>query len=188
MAKSPTAISRRIQSCLREYLQNDYESAFIHLFPAIDATAKKRRNDFKVGARIKTFLEDEIAIITALSFGGVIQNCRFGEENLSIPEVLYKFGRTSAMHEGEIDERLQITNDPEFTLGDAVWKLPSFFIMAMAIAVITAPENIDEEIQGNFIIESFGEKLQLQNLWGRRDILVDIIKSNAPDDFKDRIV
>ena len=46
------------------------------MFPAIDKTAKKRRPQAGVGSRMKSFLEDEEVLITAVATGNVFRGCK----------------------------------------------------------------------------------------------------------------
>jgi hypothetical protein len=62
----PTGISRRLMQCVTHLRSNDCEGALVNLFPAMDKTAKKRRPKDGVGKRIKAFLTDEEALISAI--------------------------------------------------------------------------------------------------------------------------
>ena len=88
-----TSISRRIEASIQSLSSKDYEAAFIHLFPAIDKTAKKRRPKDGVGKRIKSFISDEEDIIFAVAIKNIIRNVQF--DGIDFPTALYKFGRTS---------------------------------------------------------------------------------------------
>jgi len=103
---STSSISRRIESSIQALDRKAYEDAFIHLFPAIDKTAKKRRDKDGVAQRIKAFISDEEGIITVVATNNFIRNITVN--GIDFPTALYKFGRTSIAHEGELDERLQI--------------------------------------------------------------------------------
>lgn len=76
----------------------------IHFFPALDKTAKKRRPKDAVGSRIGNFIADQEAIITAVAAGNIFRNITV--DGISFPDAIYKFGRTSFAHEGELDKRL----------------------------------------------------------------------------------
>ena len=159
----PSGVSRRIESCIDQYLQKDYEGALIHLFPAIDKTALRRRPKTKVGERIRSFFSDEMSFITAISTGGSIGGIEVNGQ--SIESALYKFGRTSVMHEGEIDPRLSFT-DNEMTANKDDWRLPHSFILGMTLAVIAAPENSKEKLNSEFYVDLHGYRLILNECWG----------------------
>lgn len=160
---SQSGVSRRIESCIEQYLQKDYEGALVNLFPAIDKTASRRRPKTQVGDRIRSFLSDEMSFITAIStsgsFGGIEINGQ------SIESALYKFGRTSVMHEGEIDPRLSFTEN-EMAANKDNWRLPHSFILGMTLAVITAPENSTEKLRSEFYVELHGGRIILNDCWG----------------------
>jgi len=63
-----------------------------------------------VAQRIKAFISDEEGIITAVATNNFIRNITVN--GIDFPTALYKFGRTSIAHEGELDERLQINVRP----------------------------------------------------------------------------
>jgi hypothetical protein len=171
-----TSISRRIEKSIEALGKKDYEDAFVQLFPAIDKTAKKRRSKAGVGARIKNFISDEEAIITAIATNNIITNINV--DGVDFPTALYKFGRTSIVHEGELDERLKINEQGSLQIGH-VWNLPSSYITGLIVAVITAPENAKESINGNIGITLFGTQYKANDLWGK----VGIIQSKIREVF-----
>src|SRR3990172_10754339 len=95
-----SSISRRIQSCINYADAGNYESAMVNFFPALDKTAKRRRPKDGVGDRIRRFISDQEAIITAIATGNVFRNISIN--GVSFPEAIYKFGRTPIAHEGEL--------------------------------------------------------------------------------------
>ena len=165
---SASSISRRIESSIQAMNRKAYEDAFIHLFPAIDKTAKKRREKDGVGQRIKAFISDEEPIITAVATNNIIKNINV--DGIDFPTALYKFGRTSIAHEGELDERLQINENGSVQIG-YVWNLPSSYITGLIVAVIVSPENSSERIDQNIAITLFGETFKANDIWGKREII-----------------
>lgn len=97
---TPSSISRRINDCLQAYAHADHEGALVHLFPALDNVAKRRRPKAGVGERIRSFLSDEEGLISAVATGSVLQ--RITVNSVTFPEAIYRFGRTSIAHEGEL--------------------------------------------------------------------------------------
>jgi hypothetical protein len=160
-----SSISRRIESSVDALAKKDYESAFIHLFPAIDKTAKKRRPSDGVGKRIKAFISDEEAIITAIATNNIIQNINI--DGIDFPTALYKFGRTSIAHEGELDERLQINEAGSIQIGQ-VWNLPSSYITGLIVSVIGSPENLGEHVADSLVVTLFGEAFKVNDIWGEK--------------------
>ena len=95
---TPSGVSRRLQQCVERLQRGDFEGALVNLFPAIDMTAKRRRPKKGVGARIRAFLEEEEALISAVATGNVLQNIVVN--GVSITDVLYKFGRNPIRSRG----------------------------------------------------------------------------------------
>lgn len=174
----PTGVSRRLQQCIERLQVNDYEGALVNLFPAIDKTAKKRRPTAGVGSRIRSFLKDEEVLITAVGTGNVFKGCSFN--GVSFEDALYKFGRTPISHEGELDSRLKFNDQGGLQIGQECWNLPSSYIVGMALAVITAPENVDESTAEGLGINIFDKQFLLNEIWGKPDA----VRSHICDVFR----
>ena len=57
----------------------NYESALLHTFPALDATAKLRRPTAGVGIRFKQFIQEQIGIIAPIGLSAVLgRGCTCG--------------------------------------------------------------------------------------------------------------
>nr|WP_321466647.1 hypothetical protein [uncultured Desulfobulbus sp.] len=163
-----SSISRRIKKSIEAFGKKDYEDAFVQLFPAIDKTAKKRRPRDGVGARIKSFISDEEKIITAVATNNILTNVNVN--GIDFPTALYKFGRTSIIHEGELDDRLKINEQGNLQIGH-IWNLPASYITGLIVAVIVAPENSGENINENIGINLFGEQYKVNDLWGNLNLI-----------------
>lgn len=164
---SSSSVSRRMESCIEALLKEDFEAALVHYFPALDKTAKKRRPASKVGERIRDFIDDELDIISDIATRNIIRvNCN----GVSFPEAIYKFGRTSISHEGELDPRLNFSNSSGMTIGDT-WNLPPAFITGLSIAVILAPENANERFQKEYEVAIHEERYSANELWGQRQLI-----------------
>lgn len=161
--KIPSSVSRRLAACLEAHSRGDFEGALVHFFPALDKVAKRRRPKDGVGARIRAFLSDEEALISAIATGNVFKGIQV--DGVTFPDAIYRFGRTSIAHEGELDRRLRISKDGSLSIGE-VWSLPSSYITALCIAVMAAPECADEAIEGDAAITLFGRTWHLKELWG----------------------
>ncbi len=163
---SATSISRRVESSIKSYLESDCESTLIHLFPALDKTAKRRRPRDGVGKRIRAFLEDELDIITYFGAGFQLRGVKV--RGMSIPDAVYKFGRTSIAHEGELDDRLNFDNNSGIKI-DEVWNLPPTFIIGLLVSVIVAPENKDESFNYEYKINIGEDTFITTDLWGKKE-------------------
>jgi hypothetical protein len=169
----PSGISRRLQQCVERLQPRDYEGALVNLFPAIDKTAKKRRPKDGVGPRIRAFLEDEEALITAVATGNILT--RIYDNDMSITDALYKFGRTPIAHEGELDPRLKFNDAGSIEIGTGRWNLPSGYIVGMTVAVVVAPENEVERVSDDLGITLFGQQFRVNELWGQREMVRGLI-------------
>ncbi|SGZ05174.1 Putative uncharacterized protein [Moritella viscosa] len=159
-----SSISRRIESSINGFQQNDFESALVHYFPALDKTAKKRYPKDGVGKRIKKFLDDELDIITYIATQNIL---RINVNGITFPEAIYKFGRTSIAHEGELDPRLNFNNESGMSIGQ-LWNLPPSFIIGLIISVVLAPENNSEQLKGRYTVAIHGDRFDLSTQWGNR--------------------
>lgn len=170
---STTAISRRMEDCVKAFMSNDYETCLIHYFPALDKTAKRRRPSEGVGNRIRSFLDDELDIISHIATRNIF---RIECDGLSIPQAIYKFGRTSIAHEGELDSRLNFDNKSGMSIGQT-WNLPSSFITGLILAVIIAPENAGEKFENDYKVNIHGTEFNVSELWGQRQKIRDWIET-----------
>lgn len=165
---TPSSISRRIRDAIDAHSRRDYEGALVHFFPALDKAAKKRRPKDGVGQRIRAFLADEEGLISALATGNFLRNITI--DGVTFPDAIYRFGRTSIAHEGELDPRLTISTDGSLRIGQ-VWSLPPSYITAMCIAVMAAPECATEKIEGDAEVDLLGSKWRLNDVWGSSERL-----------------
>lgn len=175
--KQMGSIARRIGDALSAYSAGKYDVACIHLFPALDKTAKKRRPKSGVGERIRSFIEDKEGVISFLGIGSFIRDLDIN--GTKFPDALYKFGRTSIVHEGELDPRLCFNDGRLLAIGE-VWNLPSDYILALCIAVMSARENFDQigSIDGGVKIR--GRDWNFDEIWGAEQKLSELIKSQFP--------
>lgn len=170
-----SSIGRRLAGCLQAHARRDYEGALVHFFPALDIVAKRRRPKAGVAARIRAFLRDEEALISAVATGNVIRGISI--DGVTFPDAIYRFGRTSIVHEGQLDPRLKISSDGTLSLGQ-VWTLPASYVVALCIAVMIAPECAGERIDGDATVNLFGSTWHLNELWGAHERLkLDIAKA-----------
>lgn len=166
---SASSISRRMEACISAFQNGDYEAALIQYFPALDKTAKRRRPKEGVGSRIRSFLDDELDIISHIATRNIL---RVSCDGLSFPEAIYKFGRTSIVHEGELDKRLNFDNQNGLSIGQT-WNLPSTFIIGLIVAVVIAPENKNEKFSRQYVVRIHGEDFNLSEMWGGRQVIRD---------------
>ena len=174
MKKKPTSISRRLEQALNCLIAKDYESSLIHFFPALDKTAKLRRPKDGVGARIKKFLNDEESFITFIAFRTSFRDAFF--DGLTFGDVIYKFGRTSIMHEGELDPRLSFNSGNTLQAGGMKWILPPSYIGAMITAVMAANENANEYLSQPKHLSFDDKTINANDIWGNKSLIQATIK------------
>lgn len=158
------SIGRRLEATLVAFRNKDYETCLIHLFPALDKTAKRRRPSAKVGERICKFLEENEDLLSYIAMNGsVLRNVHVGD--MSVPKAIYSYARCPIAHEGELDPRLQITEENKMMFGKE-WIFPTSYIFALIIAVLIAPENSDEFLQENIILDFSNKSFSANEMWG----------------------
>jgi len=175
---NPTSISRRLGSALKHLLADEYEPCLVHLVPALDKTAKRRRPKAGVGERFRSFIDDEDLTISYLGTGLAITGSRFGE--LTLGGALYKFMRTSIAHEGELDSRLEFVAGNSLTIARDKWTLPVGILHALCTAVILSPENAAEHLDGELGLSLLGTRRNANALWGRKEEILSEIRSRLP--------
>jgi hypothetical protein len=147
----------------------------VNFFPALDKTAKRRRPKHGVGDRIRCFIADQEAIITAVATGNIIQNISIN--GVSFPDAIYRFGRTPIAHEGELDPRLTFNDARSLQIG-GTWNLPSSYITGLCVGVMVAPENAQEFIHAPLSLSIFGRDFKINELRGA-ELLVKKVISDA---------
>ena len=143
----------------------DAENSLIHLFPAIDRSAKNRFPNFGVGRRIKQFISDEEAVVTKIATGSIIVGGEFG--GYTFAEAIYEFGRNSLIHEGELDPRIEFSSNNFIKIGET-WELNHGFIFGLIIAVVLSPQNEDEQSPYDYELRLFEQVFGLNSIWGKK--------------------
>jgi len=169
-----TSVSRRIESAIDDYRAGNLESSLIHLVPAIDVTAKRRRNTNNVGKRFRGFFADYEKILWAITTKNVFVDCIIGD--LTLPQVLYKYLRTTISHEGELDARLSIGEIQGMEVGDT-WKMPESLIPALILSVVIAPGNKNERIKDGVMFPLIDRKYDINQLWGAEDFVKSLLNA-----------
>lgn len=172
--KRPSGVSRRIEVALIRYSERRWEEALLNIFPAMDVTAKKRRQSSRVGDRFRAFVSDEEGLITSVSTGMYIAGNTF--DGMTFPDALYKFGRNSIVHDAELDKRLTFNEKGHLTIGRDRWDLPVQYIFGLCIVTIVAPENALEQVSDDLSVTVFGDKHQVNDLWGKREFLRERVR------------
>lgn len=160
---SPSSIGRRLASALAALQKDDFEGACTHIFPALDKTAKLRRPKDGVGERIKKFIADQEGIISIVATGSRITG--ISVNGINFPNAIYKFGRTSIVHEGELDPRLKFSRDGALEIGET-WHLPASYIVGLCVAIMSAKENAKERAPIFGSMNILGKMWEIDSIWG----------------------
>lgn len=167
----PTAISRRIEDAIYAAQANDFERAAINVFPALDKTAKMAHPRIKgVGDRIERFINEHEGLITFISTKNAFIGCTYDGQTLA--RIIYKLGRCSIAHEGELDSRLTFDGSKPFTMGGEKWNFNPGFMLGLIISVVVNPVNSAEKIDSSLGVILEGSRYSINSLWGQRDKLL----------------
>lgn len=181
------AVADRVKEAIDKMNLGDPVNALIQVCLAVDATAKREYPKNKVGERTKKFLRNNQVFLTAfvkLAVGGDILlqlKDKNGEpETKKLEEVLYKLVRCALVHEASISDRIIITPDPCFGLSkDGKFILSRGLIWGMINAVIGSPANSRERAPDNYWISIGGQRISLNELWGKKDIILQLAGVNV---------
>jgi len=128
---------------------------------------------------MRGFLGDEEGLISCIATNNYIKGVYV--DGVSIPDALYEFGRTSIVHEGELDPRLHFNEQGRIAIGQSRWDLPVQYIVGLTVAVVVAPENAAERLSVESTIELCGETYLVDDLWGKRDQVRQFISKKFGD-------
>lgn len=172
-----------------------------------DATAQKAYGKPGRGS-YKQFVKDNLYLITKIGLGISIENiilkvppeylAKFPEMKADsdgscrIEEILYHVVRCGLLHEAQLPPNLHFHFDTpghgQFSVAPDKLQIPASLIMGLAIAVITCPANLDEQMDeggyltissavnaayqresGELMLHGYG--IPFNHLWGKRDSL-----------------
>jgi hypothetical protein len=173
-AKSLTGTSRRIYFALKHLESEEFEEALMHLFRALDSTSKKRYPKYKPGMRIKTFLRDEETLILFMATGSLFDGGIYYNDR-DMADVIYRFARTSAVHDEFLDHRVQFNRESGVSIGE-VWNFPPQMIHGLILATMCSPENSECRIKIEFHLEFLGKNYKEEDIWGKKDLFNKRIK------------
>ncbi len=60
-------------------------------------------------------------------------------------------------------------------IGAEHWNLPTGYILGMCVAVVVATENAGERVDDTVGVTVFGHQFQLNELWGQKTLVQNII-------------
>lgn len=182
--KKADAITRRVEDALNLLADQNYESALLNTFPALDATAKLRRPTAGVGIRFRQFIQDQIGIIAPIGLSVVLgRDCTFGGVHLE--DAWYNLARNTLVHEGELPNNFQVSHLPQSIVGGD-WRLSDRNVFALILSIVSARENQGKLLNEDMVVNILGTKLNLNTLWGAEDSIRKLIVSNWPTPVTER--
>ncbi|MEO0939804.1 MAG: hypothetical protein AAFY38_16750 [Pseudomonadota bacterium] len=187
-----SGIGKRIDKALGDLEGGHFDDAAILIFAAIEATAKKRRPKLGNGQRFKSFVHDQQDIITAITWN--IVNKDFTVRGVSLPEAIWKLARNPLTHEAELDRRMSFDNfdGTRISTGanenDASWEFPPIFLLGLAIAVVSARENMHEDVKLRGWFKFSSTTYVANSLWGAEEELRAIYRSSIAGKPRPKLV
>ena len=171
-------VVRRVEDAFDAIRLGRTESAALHLFPAIDATARARRPTESVGARFRALIQDQIGIIAPLGLSVVLgRDCTFG--GIALEDALYKLGRCTLLHEAGLSDSFAFSESRHSMLGGK-WLLSHHFLCALLVSVVTARENRGLAVRRDFSLNILGSIESVNDLWGEEDRIRELIAAAWP--------
>ncbi|MBE7466105.1 MAG: hypothetical protein HS116_21725 [Planctomycetes bacterium] len=178
------SIAKRVAETFERMAQNDAEAALLPISTAIDATATKH---FKRRGRksYKDFIHENLGLITKVGFGPTIMNInlRYNHPDLkagpnglcTIQDILYHVVRCGLAHAAELPSTLKFVDENRIQVENGLLVLPASLIYGLIVAVIVCPENSNQTISSNYVLNTRGFRIVLNDWWGRKSELEDLL-------------
>lgn len=178
------SIAKRVAETVERMAQNDAEAALLPISTAIDATATKH---FKCRGRksYKDFIHENLGLITKVGFGPTILNInlRYNHPDLkaspnglcTIQDILYHVVRCGLAHAAELPSTLKFVDEKKIQVESGQLVLPASLIFGLVAAVVVCPENYDQKIASNYVLNTRGFRIVLNDWWGRKTELESLL-------------
>ncbi len=177
------SIGTFVSTSLELMSEGKYDVALSLACSAVDATSAKcfpieKSNN----ARYKSFLMKNMRIVTTygmpgMSAGGIRIKCvnipdlNTDADNMAgLEDILYHVIRCGLIHQCEIEERIEFTE--QTMLGDfkGKFRIPFAIIFGLIMAVVLSKENSSETMLSPKEMIINGENVNLNSLWGKGKI------------------
>jgi len=184
------SIAKRVIEAIDKFMVKDYEGSFIPTCIAVDATATREFPNDSNNVAYKTFIHNNLSIVTRLAFGGVTMyniNLKYSHPDIkvspdgmcSIEQVLYHAVRCGLVHKATLPSNIKFTMDGEFKVtNDGVTDilvLPATLAIGLIAAVVTSPVNAKSSIPSNYGFNFRGKEVKINELWGDREKLLQLL-------------
>lgn len=172
------SIGKRICKALEELQNDDPEAALFQVCSAVEATAKAEVGGGG-GSTYKTFIHENLGLITKAAFGVKILNLNLkfrhpqikpsADGTCSIEQVLYHAVRCGLYHEAQYPSDISFSADQYIKVDGDTLVLPVSLVLGLVVAVVTSPANDGESTESPFLLNMGPFPIPLSQLWGRRD-------------------
>lgn len=159
--------------------RGDPEGALFQICAAIETTATKEYG--REGRKsYKSFVHDNLALITRVSFGGLSilnLNLRFSHPRITttpdglvpLQEILYHAVRCGLYHDSRLPDDLAFSGEGQIRIEeDGKVVLPPSLIYGLIVAVVTSPSNEHEQSHKQHMLKIRQLQIPLETLWGQR--------------------
>lgn len=184
------SVGERIQSMIDHMTKGEIELALSDVCIAVDVTSQKYYNEQVSSATCyKRFLKENIWIIVATGMGSLISEAiklpfthkdikSDGDGYCTLEQIIYHVMRCGLIH-GTGENSKIVWNDkiPLAIDKDENLNISPSFIWGLALCVIVSPVNADELVGDYCWISMATFKYLINDLWGKRDSVKKMIKS-----------
>ena len=184
------SVGQRVQSMIEHMSKGEVELALSDICIAIDITSQKYYNEPKSSASCyKCFLKENMWMIIVIGMGSLITETvklpfthehikSDSEEYCSLEQIIYHVMRCGLIHgTGEKSKIIWNSNVPLAIDENQNLNISPSFIWGLALCVIVCPINIHERVGDYCWISTATFKYLINDLWGKRDSVKNMIKS-----------
>lgn len=184
------SVGQRVQSMIDHMSKDEVELALSDICIAIDITSQKYYNELSSSASCyKRFLKENMWIIVVTGMGSLITEAvklpfthkdikSDSEGYCTLEQIIYHVMRCGLIHgTGEESKIVWNSNVPLAIDKDQNLNISPSFIWGLALCVITCPVNIHERVGDYCWISMATFKYLINDLWGKRDSVKKMIKS-----------
>ena len=184
------SVGQRVQSMIDHMSKGEIELALSDICIAIDITSQKYYNEPNSSASCyKRFLKENIWMIVVTGMGSLITEAvklPFTHKDIksdyegycTLEQIIYHVMRCGLIHgTGEESKIVWNTNVPLAIDKNQNLNISPSFIWGLALCVITCPVNLNERVGDYCWISMATFKYLINDLWGKRDSVKNMIKS-----------
>lgn len=172
------AISDKIKNAIEYYNSGDINQSFEQAMIAADATSKKAYPELKIGRnkeRMEKFFHDNMEMITGIGTNlllmkNVTLNSSDENSGETIQTILYKYIRCSLLHETEIDQKIQLTENT-FGCNDGKYIFPKAIVIGICMAIVGNSANKSEWIRNPLKLYKNRKPIEINRLWGKMTLI-----------------